>query len=364
MKLLGFAAVSTIVFGLSTNSVARGGDCCAAPAPVAAAACGPQYVTQTVCVPEMATEERTITVTECAAVTRTRKVTCCEAFPVTRTVQRCCTILVPQQVMRTENYCEAIPVTRQVTETFQEMVPTTRTVQSSYTLCVPVYTDQVEQCTVMVPTCETRQGVRCETRCVPVQQTCMRCVDKGHWEDRPVPACGPCQPISSVRCWVPNWVNEPVQVTVNKLETVQVPCTYQVTVCKPVLETRTVKVCHYENQVHPCTRTICEYHCVPRTHTFTVTECSFVPRTRQVPCIICVPKTEYRNEQVTVCEMRPVEKEVSYTEMVPHQVQKTIQVQVCRMVEKTVQVPACQPCCPAPCCPTRCYRMPRGGCGC
>ena len=41
----------------------------------------------------------------------------------------------------------------------------------------------------MVPSCETRQGTRCETHCVPVKETRMHCVDKGHWEDRPVSAC-------------------------------------------------------------------------------------------------------------------------------------------------------------------------------
>ena len=30
------------------------------------------------------------------------------------------------------------------------------------------------------------QGMRCETHCVPVKETCnWRCVDRGHWEDRP-----------------------------------------------------------------------------------------------------------------------------------------------------------------------------------
>ncbi len=226
----------------------------AAPAATATAPCGPQYVTKTVCVPEMVTENRTVTVTECQAVTKTCKVPCCEMVPVTKTVQRCCTVMVPQQSMRTECYCEAIPYTRQVTECYEVAVPTTRTVQGTYTVCVPVYTHQTEQCTVMVPSCETRHGVRCETHCVPVKETCMKCVDKGHWQDQPVPACGPCQPTQTCRCWVPNWVNESVEVTVQKPETVEVPYTYQVTVCKPVLQTHTVQVCHYENQVHTCTR--------------------------------------------------------------------------------------------------------------
>ena len=173
----------------------------------------------------------------------------------------------------------AVPVTRQVTETYQVQVPTYKTVTTNYTVCVPVWTDKTEQCTVWVPTCETRQGTRCETHCVPVKETCMRCVDKGHWEDRPVAGLRslrqlrPGPEVQTVRCWVPNWVNEPVEVTVNKLETVQVPCTYQVQVCKPQTETCTVKVCHYESQVRTCTHQVCEYHCETRTRTCTVTEC-------------------------------------------------------------------------------------------
>jgi hypothetical protein len=360
MKRLNLVAVFALVIGLLGSQAARGGDCCA---PAAAVSSGPQYVTKTICVPEMVTEERDVTVTECAAVTRTCKVPCCVAVPVTKTVRCCCIVMEPHQCMRTECYREAIPETRQVTETFNIMVPTTRTIPSSYTVCVPVYSEQTEQCTVMVPSCETRQGVRCETHCVPVKQTCMRCIDKGHWEDKPVPACGPCQPAQTVRCWASNWVQEPVEVTVNKLETVEAPYTYQVTVCKPVVQTHKVQVCHYENQVRPSTRTICEYHCQPCTHTYAITECKFVERTRQVPYTVCVPRTEYRDQQITTCEMRPSEREVQYTEMVPHQVQKKVQVQVCHMVEKTIQVPVCQPCC-QPCCPTRCYRMPRCGCGC
>ena len=278
-------------------------------APVAAAPCGPQYVNKTICVPEMVTESRTVTVTECAAEVRTCRVPYCEAVPVTTTERRYATVMVPQQTTRTETYCEAVPETRQVTETYQVTVPTTRTVQRNYTVCVPIWTDNTEQYTVMVPTCETRQGVRCETRCVPVKETCMHCVDKGHWEERPVPACGgcgccqPCAPMA--RCWMPNWVNEAVEVTVLKPETIQVPYTYQETVCKPVVQTRTVKVCHYENQTRTCTEVVCDYHCEPRTRTYNVTECKFVERTRQVPCVVCVPQTTYRDVQVTHCEMRP-----------------------------------------------------------
>ena len=64
-------------------------------------------------------------------------------------------------------------------------------------------------------------------------------------------------------------------MTVNKLETVQVPCTYQVQVCKPQIQTRTVKVCHYESQVRTCAHQVCEFHCETRTRTCTVMDCKF-----------------------------------------------------------------------------------------
>ena len=161
-----------------------------------------------------------------------------------------------------------------------------------------------------------------------------------------------------MRCWVPNWVSEPVEVPVNRLETVQVPCTYQVTVCKPVVQTHTVKVCHYESQVRTCAHQICECHCELRTRTCTVMECKFEERTREVPCMVYEPRTETRNQQITTCEMHPVERISQYTVMVPHTVQKKVQVQVCRMVEKTIEVPVCQPCCPTTCC-----RRTHCGCG-
>ena len=58
----------------------------------------------------------------------------------------------------------------------------------------------------------------------------------------------------TVRCYVPNWVTETYQVTVNKIETAEVPYTYQVQVWKPETRNRTVKVCHYENQTRTASR--------------------------------------------------------------------------------------------------------------
>ncbi len=264
-------------------NVAQASDCgCAAPVTACggcAAPCAPQMVKKTILVPTMVTEERTVCETQCVAESRTRNYTVCEIVPVTKTVQRCYTTSVPETRTRSETYCVSVPTTREVTETYQVQVPAMKTVQTQYTVCVPVWTDTTEQYTVMVPATETRQGTRCEQHCVPVKQTCTRCVDKGHWEERQVPVCNTCNTCSSccaaecgcggcgcrrhrcchsacysgcgcgggcggetacggcapapaqpctqtVRCYVPNWVNETYEVTVNKYETVQVPCTW------------------------------------------------------------------------------------------------------------------------------------------
>ena len=191
MRCTRFVSTLAMVLGVSLGGTAHGGDCgCTAAAP--AAPCGQPCVTRTVCVPELVTEERTCLETVCVPETQTRKVVCCEMVPVTKTVPCTYTVLVPHEQKRMETYCEAVPVTREVTETCQVQVPTFKTVTCNYTVCVPVWTDKTEQCTVWVPTCETRQGTRCETRCVPVKETQTRCVDQGHWEDRPAPVCNPC----------------------------------------------------------------------------------------------------------------------------------------------------------------------------
>ncbi len=281
-----------------------------------------------------------------------------------------------------------------MTETYQVQVPTTKTVERQYTVSVPVWTDQAQTYTVMVPAFETRQGMRCVQHCVPVQQTLTRCVDKGHWEDRQVAACssgcnvrccgynagascggdscstcggsscGGCATActQTVRCYVPNWVNETYHVTVNKIETAQEPYTYQVQVCKPETRSCTVKVCHFETQTRTCSEQVCEYHCENRNRTYQLTECSLEQRSREVPYTVCVPKMETRNEQITVCEIHQVPKSENYTVMVPHTVQKTVQVQVCKMVEQTVEVPCATTSCGDSCCPLRWHRRWRCGC--
>jgi len=157
---------------------------------------------------------------------------------------------------------------------------------------------------------------------VPEKQKKIVCEDQGHWEERdcgnPCGVCDPCAPVCKCRCWVPNVVQKEIEVTCIKAVRVEEPCTYQVTVCKPVTKTCKVKVCDFEQ----------------------------VPATRDVCYTVCVPKTYTKTEQVTTCRYVPVKETRSYTVMVPYQVEKPVTVRVCKMEPKTIRVPVC----PATCC--------------
>jgi hypothetical protein len=136
--------------------------------------------------------------------------------------------------------------------------------------------------------------------------------------------CAPCQP-TVCRVWVPNIVQREVQYTCYKPQFQDVPYQYQVTVCKPVMQTQTV-------QVPSVVRT---------------------PQTKQVTCTVMVPKTENRTLTLTSFKCEPQQRTYSYTVPVPYTVQAQVQVPVCTMVPKviTCQVPVMVPmqCGPAGC---------------
>jgi hypothetical protein len=254
----------------------------------------------------MVCETRTVTCTECRPEVRQCTQTVYRSVPETHAVQRQCTVMVPEVRTRTEQYMTCKPVMRQETREYCEMVPTV----------------------------ETRQGTRCVCKMVPVKQKRTVCEDQGHWEERtysnPSGCCEPCAPVCKYRCWVPNVVQKEIEVTCMQAVTTQEPCTYQVTVCKPVKRTCTVQVCDYQQ----------------------------VPATRQVCYTVCVPKPCTRTEYVTTCRCVPTQVTKCYTVMVPHQVQKQVTVQVCKMVPKTI----CVPVCPTTCCKQVCCKTPRTRC--
>lgn len=293
---------------LPVTRVLAGGCATCEPAAAAPATCEPtvQYVEKTVLCPVWVTETRMCTVTQCRPEVRQCEVTVCRRVMETKEVQRQCTTMVPEMRTRTEQYMTCKPVVREETREYTEMVPVV----------------------------ETREGTRTVCKVVPEKQKKIVCEDQGHWEERscgnPCGACDPCAPVCKCRCWVPNVVQKEIEVTCMKAVQVEEPCTYQVTVCKPVTKTCKVKVCDFEQ----------------------------VPATREVCYTVCVPKTYTKTEHVTTCRYVPVKETKSYTVMVPYQVQKPVTVRVCKMEPKTIRVPVC----PTSCCQQVCCKPCRPRC--
>jgi YTV protein len=285
-------------------------------------------------------------------------------------------------------------------------VPKYEDVTREYQVRVPVWREEQREYTVMVPHQETREATRRVVQCVPVTQTRTVCRDEGHWEERPADCCGascggcedscatpcceedPCGCCSARRSgrqgrlarrrarraacceptkvWIPNIVQEEVEVAVMKRQCVDEPYTCTVTVCKPETRTKTVKLCSYKCETRTKTDRVCRYEQETRTRTRQVTECKLETRTRDVNYTVCVPQTKTTTHEVTTYKCVPEEKVEEYTVMVPHQVEKEVQVCVCKMVPKTIQVPAatcCDDACGSSCGRAKCRRA-RRSCGC
>lgn len=283
----------------------------------------PQYIERTVMRPQMVTETKMCTVTEYRNETREREYTVYKR--VAETSARSCdvTVMVPEQRSRTEKY--------------NVMRPVTRTVSQSYKVQVPVWQNVAQSYTVQVPQVEVREAQQTTCRKVPVTVMKTVCRDAGCWVNQKVqvPACDPCgRAITRTVCrpvYVPKMVTEQIPVTSYKMEQVQVPVRYNVTVCKPEVRTRTVRVCNYRTETRVRNIQVCETECVPMTRTVNYT------------CM--VPQKQQRSYNVTTYRMIPEKRVETYKVCVPHQVQKPVQVKVCKMVPETVRVPVCNPCC-------------------
>ena len=94
--------------------------------------------TQTVLVPEWATETHKVKAIECAPETRECKVTVFHCVAETSAVQRECTEMVPETRTRTETFAVQVPTSHQETEQYQVCVPTFRDVVHTYTVAVPI----------------------------------------------------------------------------------------------------------------------------------------------------------------------------------------------------------------------------------
>ena len=89
------------------------------------------------------------------------------------------------------------------------------------------------------------------------------------------------------------------------------PCTYQVCVCKPEMQTRQVQVCEYQTE----------------------------QATRQVPCTVCVPQKRIVSQQVTTYKCVAEQQKQQYTVMVAYQEQQQVQVPVCHAVPTPCAAP-------------------------
>src|SRR5262249_27852570 len=94
-----------------------------------------------------------------------------ESYPCTRTVYR----TEYKEEVYTAYRCETVPGTRTYCTPVYKRIPDVRT--ETRLVCVSI------------PTVEERTVMQKHVTCQPVTYTVRRCVDKGHWECREVPAC-------------------------------------------------------------------------------------------------------------------------------------------------------------------------------
>jgi len=283
-KVASVALLSAAWLAVSVES-AYAGCGCPACAPVT---CQYQTVEQTVYVPEMVPETRIVNVTHCVPEVHERTVTVNRCVPETKQVRQMVTVMVPQKKVRTQYY----------------------------TVARPVWEQREQSCTVMVPYTEVREGVRTVCRPVAVQTTKTVCRDAGQWVCQACPCGDPCCQ-ETCMVWCPNIIEEEVPCTVYRNEYHQERFKYNVTVCRPEVRKRMVKVCRY----------------------------TYEKQQRQVAYTVCVPEQREVVRNVTTYRMVPEQVVQKYTVMVPQTVQKEVTVMVCRMVPKVVTCQVPVPCC-------------------
>lgn len=236
------------------------------------------------------------------------------------------TITVPDVICRTETrqknvtVCRLVPETTMVSQVETVIVPEQRTATQTYTACRMAYETVSRQVTVMVPQTEARQGTRTVCQTVPVQTMKTVCRQVGGWVTQSyTDSCG-CPRTCQV--WSSKTVEEQVPVTVYKQQYVQEPYTYQVVTCRP--EQRTVT----EQVARPVYET----------------------KTREVTCLVPVPKQVER--QIPRTSVRPVmeNRVVNYTAVVPERIERQVQVPVCTLVPKQVSYTVPPPCAPGGAC--------------
>lgn len=268
-------------------------------------------VQRTICVPKYVTEQRTVTVCEYKTEVRSQ--------PVTR--YRC------------------VPVVKQIPYDYYVSVPVQKVDKQTYYVSIP-YTEKVETSyTVMVPEVVKQTATRRLCRTVPVVTKATRCVDHGCFVDQVCNytvccgwggcCCAPCYQTvcCTYKVWQPNIVNEVYDVTSYTCEYYDEPYTYDVTVCKPVVQKQLVDVqrCRTEARVRDVTYTVCTYE----------------KRSAVRQC------TEYTTEAY--------QDTVTYNVCVPVYVQQTYPVQVCVYENQVITETVCVPCYTQQCYSQPCY---------
>jgi hypothetical protein len=240
--------------------------------------CQPVYQTveRTIMVPVYETQKRVIQVTECRPVDRQREVTV---------------------------YCP-VPEVKQVEQTCVVMDYRRETRDEQYSVCHTTWTEETKTYTVGVPEVQRRQGVHIVCRPQPVQVMKTICEDHGHWATAPCD-CGCCRPH---KVWVSNVVKRQVPVMVMKPKYVEEPYSYCVTVMRPEVRSCVVRVPHH----------------------------SFETKTRQVTCLVPVPKEVKRTVEVVVYKLQEQKRIEHCVELVPYTVDKEIHVPVCTLVPRKV----------------------------
>jgi len=238
------------------------------------------------------------------------------------------TIFLPKIVMepRTVEVTEARPVvrTRTVTEMqrvayndYEEQLCTeyeyqTRTCKKCTISKKPVFKDVTRCITRNLPYEKTWPGVKTEIVDQTRDVTHTVVVDEGHWEKIPCgcnTGCNKCGQTCARKIWIPNPVEKELTVQVTKKVAKEVPVIYKMTLYRS--EAAVVKekcFCRMRDE-----KTISE-----------ITYQVKVPK----KCIKCVSTTKYRYE--------PVERTETYTVMVPSRVTKTVSVPVCKWVPVTI----------------------------
>ncbi|MFT7640033.1 MAG: hypothetical protein ACI9G1_001772 [Pirellulaceae bacterium] len=352
------------------------------------------YVQKTIYVPQWTTERRSVSCTEYRNETRTRTYNVARQVPQTKQVSETVTVYNTETRSREEAYSVRVPFTRSVERNYNVTVPTYRDVVRNYTVRVPVWSEVDQTYAINVPHQETREGMRQVAQYVPEVRTRTVCRDVGYWETRIVAsnnggcgssytgcgsscrrsarcggcggcgsACGGCGSSSSGRCggsacggstcggsacgnttsvarvWVPSVIQEQIAYTVNRCIMVNQPYTYNVTVNRPEIQVRKVRVCNYSTEVRTKTEKVCEYRTETRTKQVQVTDYHIEQRTRSIPYSVSVPSQREVTRTVTYYETVNEERTQDYTVCVPVQVQREVSTPVCRMVPQTVTVP-------------------------